>query len=130
MIGIIVFGAITWASLLGMTSILLWKSKQGEAEEKSYSLVEIVKELLLRSSDWAVHHSKEGFFSFLRVFLISTIHGYRRVRKMLAKYHTRLVHYIDGKDALKKRQAASLYMKNISVHKDEAKKTGKGHIVE
>jgi len=92
-------------------------------EEKTYSLVEITKEILLRAGNWGAVNFKEGFFKFLKIALVQTFYLYKWARKTIAKYHKRLIDYIDGRDILKKRQAASFYLKNISVHKDEVKKS-------
>ncbi|MAZ40698.1 hypothetical protein CL654_01080 [bacterium] len=132
MTALIVFGSLVWGALLGMTIVLIARARRAhEEEERTHSLVETTKHFLLDLGDYAAHQSKKGFFHFLRVLLVNIVHGYRALRRTLAKHHTTLVHYIDGKgDVSRRRQAASLYMKNISVHKEDAKKNGTGHIVE
>jgi hypothetical protein len=150
MTGAIALAIVVWGSLMGMLIMLIQKgSKNNDDTDElgEHSLTDLTKSVFLKGSGYAAHHSKRGFLHFLRITIIHAIQISRITKITAKKYYKKLVHYIDGKDILKKRHAASLYLKNIAVHKDDArlietqarqthseadqaKKESPGHIVE
>jgi len=115
---------------MGMTLVLLVRAGTTQQKNTSYSLVEIVKALFVRAGEYLAHHSKRGLLHFLRIALVGIFRGYRIARTLVVRHYKTLVDYIDGKGMVKKQNAASLYLKNISVHKDEAKKNGKKYDID
>jgi|SRR3989344_5991786 len=122
MINIIVFGALSWLSLIGMTAVLLNKARKIEDERHNYSLIKIVQFVLTATGEKVAEYSKRRFFNFLRIILAVFIRGYRVVQKVLTRYHTLMTDYVDGKINIKDKRASSIYLKSISVHKEDVKK--------